>query len=311
MNIGKIISKLNSRRLANKLAYDLNANGIEPVELVEHRSIALSTVIDWGVLGDWNPMSHTWHHRHCRGWHFKDGRYRSFLIKILEFETLRHEIIIDDWECDLRVINGLSDSKSNLAQFSSLCELAAKNSPEMITNISKEQLQANLLHTGIMVGRKWDAINIKSTADFFVTHSWDNRIFIVNSDGSHHLAAARYIAIRLDENVQLSSRLKIRALNTTAIDLLLDKFSILAINNAPAEQNAFFQCMQKLNVTYIVKEISKYDINCILLPKNQYRSMIAADTMRQLGFLDIGYQLRYVATNQRLAAPNNIYQVKG
>ena len=69
--------------------------------------------------------------------------------------------------------------------------------------------------------------------------------------------------------------------------------------------------LEHLTIEHEVKEISKYDINCILLPKNQYRSMIAADTMRQLGFLDIGYQLRYVATNQRLAAPNNIYQVKG
>lgn len=68
-------------------------------------------------------------------------------------------------------------------------DMVVRNSPEMIDEISPAKLAKNLA---------WDEIRIISHVDhdYFATWAWDGRVFLMNSGGSHHFAAAKYIAAR-------------------------------------------------------------------------------------------------------------------
>ncbi|CAM5427238.1 putative protein OS=Stutzerimonas stutzeri OX=316 GN=CXK94_17845 PE=4 SV=1 [Stutzerimonas stutzeri] len=80
-------------------------------------------------------------------------------------------------------------------------DMVVRNSPEMIDEISPAKLAKNLA---------WDEIRIISHVDhdYFATWAWDGRVFLMNSGGSHHFAAAKYIAARLEQPVELTGTYK-------------------------------------------------------------------------------------------------------
>src|SRR3546814_4338531 len=81
----------------------------------------------------------------------------------------------------------------------------------MIDEISHDRLRRNLAHNEIRI------LDKNSKADFFVRHTWDGRVFLANSGGSHHFAAARLIAGELGDKVPLNGLLYTRYLDERVI----------------------------------------------------------------------------------------------
>ena len=116
-----------------------------------------------------------------------------------------------DWECEIQDVYGFSASKSDLNKFTSLDQMAETSSPEMICELTERKLDANLAHREIRI------LHSSSTSDCLVRFTWNKRLFLMNAGGSHHFAAARYIAARLPKAVPLKVKLKTYSLQPEAV----------------------------------------------------------------------------------------------
>lgn len=262
------------------------------INLPEKRNIALSSIVKWQDWGD--NLSHAgWGARNSAiSWNKYDGQFRAQPIHIEEFNHICTCDIIQYWECNIQKLEGVSSSKSILENFQSLDDLVKTNSTEMISPISKTKLRKNLIHDQIRIGVTWDDIDRKPSSDNFVYHSWDKRIFLSNNGGSHHLAAARYIASQLNEQVKLFGELYKYSLSKETIKSLLSKYDIFLISSDSVAYIGFFQILQKNQVPFVKKYMPRaVDGYALLLPRNEKRSRQLSIMLRRIGLFDLGMYL--------------------
>lgn len=200
------------------------------------------------------------------------------------------------WECDIQDVMGFSASKSDLEEFSSLEAMVERNSREMIDEISERKLEANLSHGEIRV------LHDPGTTDCFVRHLWDGRLFLANSGGSHHFAAARYIAKRLGRPVPLKGTLVEYSINADAARSLLRDFDIFAVAEGEASAtNAMHAALRRVRATYYWHQLPRpyeKDIIALLLPRNDPRARSAAAVLRAGDMIDLGRHIRALTERQ-------------
>ena len=206
-------------------------------------SIAASSVIRWQDFGKHPPLN--WPRRPCGemlGWQWSGGRYSSFVVQRPEFEALaqRHDVPL--WRCDISRVDGFSGSKSRLEDFTSTDDMVETNSIRMIDRIDDEKLEENLAHHEIRI------LHDPSSSDHFRYCAWDQRVFLMNSGGSHHFAAAKYLAVRLRRRVPIEGKLVSYSLNSIAIEALCRDFDIFVLNDNAEHLNAFHDAMCSLRV---------------------------------------------------------------
>lgn len=231
------------------------------------------------------------------GWKFSSGYYESFTHYIHEIKNLCRQESIRNWTCDIQNVVGLSESKSNLDDFINLDSMVETNSKEMIESITEENLMKNLAHKEIRILRE-------DFGDYFSTHLWDGRIFLMNSGGSHHFAAARYIAARIGRKVPLKGKLCIYSINPTAVHALRKIFDIYSISNDPSID--FHGAMQKFRATYLQCRLPtpNRDANAVFLPKDCLRSMRISKAFKKAGIFDIGEYLSDLVYQQTINSAN-------
>lgn len=251
-------------------------------------SIAWGSVVHWHELGMAPAMQ--WprrEHGHLLGWKSSGKHsYRSFFAHRPEFAQLGRKVVIESWSCDIKQVHGFSASKSELTKFRSMDEMVERNSREMITEVSHQALARNLAHSEVRIFRP-------DTTDFFQHHQWDGRLFLMNSGGSHHFAAARYIAVRLEESVPLTGPLQAYSLSPIAIRSLRRDFDLFLISDEPAISMAFHAAMESFRATWLWTHMPRpYDnAKAILLPKDERRSQRVALALRDAGIVDLGAYL--------------------
>lgn len=232
------------------------------------------------------------------GWKYYAGdSYRSFTVQRPEFEQFGSSHLTENWQCDIQTVTGLAFSKSELTEFQSLDAMVESKSPEMIDAITEEKLQANLAHNEIRILRPG------SVSDHFARYLWDGgRIFLMNDGGSHHFAAARYIAARLERPVPLSGSLYTFGINPAALEALRADFDMFAISHDAAPANAFRDSMEKYRATYLSQYLPRpYDQHtAILLPRSEPRSAKVAAVLRENGFFDLGEHLGQLVAKQAI-----------
>ena len=64
----------------------------------------------------------------------------------------------------------------------------------------------------------------KTTSDNFLIYGWNDKLFLSNSGGSHHLAAAQYIAARLKEPIKLNAQIIFHTINQAKLNLFNKKY---------------------------------------------------------------------------------------
>jgi len=255
----------------------------------EH-SIAAGSVVRWDELGT-APFG-TWPHRprsSLRGWKC-NGKYywASFELYRPEYDRIAQMVTHEAWTCDIQEIAGLSSSKSRLREFTSTDAMVEKNSREMIDEITSAKLEKNLAHDEIRI------LHREKTSDHFARFAWDGRLFLMNSGGSHHLAAAKYIAARLGVPVPLTAKLHTYSLDTAAVASLRADFDMFVLSDEPSISNAFGDAMRYFKATWLWHHLPRpyqEDARVILLPKSEKRSMRVASVLRQAGAFDFGAHL--------------------
>ena len=267
---------------------DMRVELIEPVRVIDSQSIA-----QWHHWG--NQPSNEGTYRKLGailGWRYSAGRYNSFEIYRSEFENLGHCDVMENWNCDIQDVTGLTFSKSKLHKFTSLDSMVEANSRELIDSIAEDKLLKNLAHDEIRI------LSRENTSDYFARYLWDDRIFLVNnSGGSHHFAAARYIASRIAYPISLQGTLRTYFINSLAIDSLRCDFDMYSISDDAAISTGFHEAMEKFRATYLWQYLPRpYEhARAILLPKSDPRSMRVSTVLRDAGFFDIGKYLADLA----------------
>lgn len=255
---------------------DLSVQLIEPKQV-----IAAGNVVAWHKWGDDRHSQYT---GQLSGWKYSNGEYYSCQVHQQEIVGFVRCNITNDWTCDIQDVAGLSSSKSDLTSFISLDDMVEADSPEMIDQISEEKLAQNLAFKEIRILHSPDA------GDHFVCYQWDGRIFLANNGGSHHFAAARYIAARMGRPVPLVGKLYSYAIDSFAVEGLRREFDMYAISNKPEICNEFLKSMRSFRAAYYWRYLPMpyKHAQLILLPKNNKRSVRASTALRDAGVFDVG-----------------------
>lgn len=249
--------------------------------------IALSSVPRWHELA-----GHVTNGGQLLGWRYENGGYNSFRTYRPQYRNIAQQETETEWVCDIGDVHGFSDSKSRLRDFASTDLMVEANSREMIDEITERKLYENLAHYEIRI------IHCANTSDRFIRHLWDGRVWLSNSGGSHHFAAAKYISARLGKKIMLRGRLDTYSLSETAIASLTREFEIFAISDIdPSVINSFMDAMRAFRATWLWHRLPRpYEgVRAILLPKIEGRSMKVATELRRKGFTDLGLHLNKLA----------------
>lgn len=253
-------------------------------------SVACHDIVRW----------HAWGHAEygqVSGWkqtaHGHEGTGLPLLVNFGLTRKIQH------WTCDIQDVHGLGASKSKLSKFSSLDELVETNSRSMIQAVNQQGLKKNLAHKEIRI------LHDVQSGDYFVRHAWDGRVFLLNSGGSHHFSAARYIAKRIGEQVPLSGRLHEHLLNAPIVLDLIEKFDIYAIpQNWPSYPSpSFHELMRASRVTYFWSTLPQpwNEFRAIFLPKAEIRSARVSHELRSSFAFDLGRHLYSLLQRQESA----------
>ncbi|MBI6882772.1 DUF6685 family protein [Pseudomonas putida] len=267
-----------------KVEKSLSRHLSEPVKV-----IAAGEVVQWQLFGELPFEGHHLGPGHLYGWTYSPGSHRDFGFTTLFREDLASfgtETIVREWSCEIQDVAGFSSSKSDLRLFKTTDAMVEKNSREMIEQISQEKLEENL---------SWDEISITSSgaSDSFAIWDWDGRVFLSNSGGSHHFAAAKYIAKRIGVEIPLFGTLHRYGINQVALASLRRDFDIFVMSWSSLQKMPFHNAMANIKATYYCKNLPypHQDQAAIFLPKDEAKSAKVAGLLRGAGLQDLGEYL--------------------
>lgn len=196
---------------------------------------------------------------------------------------------------DIQNINDVSSSKSRLEDFQDLNDVVQKNSKDLIHPINEEKLKENFNYErSIIFHNKGDVIFTP----------FNNRIQWINSDGSHHFMAARYIAGELNRKIEIECTTIVKFLNSEYINSFLEKYSIFLINcpktdNTP-EINLLIKGIKDFKVEHKKIYNERYKLLFLLLKKENKRENKIIDLLEQNGFLNIkNYFYKYLDEQEK------------
>lgn len=208
---------------------------------------------------------------------------RNFKFELLSQLVEQNNVI--NWETDISQLHGFSNSKSNLDEFESLHQLVLTNSRGMIKDISEDGLIKNLSHREIRI------INSTSTGDHFVRYAWDGRLYLVNAGGSHHLAAAKYIAFKLDKPVKLKANYVEYYLNREVLKQLVFDYRIFLFDGDDDFVEALITALTRVENNFIITNLSSHICpqGKLLFLFNKYKeTKLIGDVLVKKGLQDIG-----------------------
>lgn len=270
---------------------------LDPTELEETTSIAMSSVRPWHAWGDEGSTRFS---RAMLGWRGAGGGYESFTLELAEFNGFGGEEVLDAWSCDITDVQGLLASKSPLRRHPTLDDFAQVRAPRYISPISDEQLDANLAHSEIRI--------LRSNTDYLVWYGWDGRIFLANSGGSHHFAAARYLAAQLGKPVPLTARLHRYYLNADAVIALAEEFEVFVLSDDAVALCAFQGAMASCRATYLWRPLpAPLDhMRAVFFPRDEDRAARVAREFRRAGAIDLMDYLKTLVAKQ----DDNVKRIK-
>lgn len=267
----------------------------EPTKMVDAKLI-----VQWD---NWfNQNSQIGSKASLSGWHNNAGYgYSGTSIEVPELIELVKCDVIKHWCFDIREVEGLSASKGPIEKFESMDSFAEQNCKDLIREISEEKLQKNLAHTEIRI------IHNKDTCDHFACYAWDGRTLLMNSGGSHHFAAARYIAGKINKEVNLQGKLYLYSLNPVAIEKLCNKFDIFTLKSG-SPYGELFDSLKALQASFFTLNLPKQyeDVAAIFLPRTDRCSMRVAKALRNANYFDLGEHLTELASQQALKSSKRV-----
>jgi hypothetical protein len=202
----------------------------------------------------------------------------------------------ESWEGDLRDIAGLVTSKYFLQGFNCLDRFVELNYPYLIEDISDEGLDKALSDP--------DLRDLMSGEGVFKFYGWDNRMFLEGQVGIERLAAARYIAGKLNKPVPIKGTVQSYHISNKSVRGLCEDYAVYAMNKSFEFDLDLFNAMRALGAPYFFVDLPGPNRGkAILLPKQEPLSMAVAEHFTQADVTDLGLHLMVLSSNQAFA-PN-------
>jgi hypothetical protein len=271
----------------------LNKYGDISVDLTPEQNVSANSVIRWEELGIGahpHGRSQGW----VLGWGMQGGVWQSLDYQSANLASIMVQDSSDDWACDIRLVEGLSASKSELKDFLTLDQMAEVACQGLIEDVSPEGLAKNLAWSEIRI------VNQKNTTDHFRHYAWDRRIHLINDGGSHHFAAARYLAGKLNTPVQLTGRLKDYNLSSKHVQGLREEFDMYPIKNCQELFGDIMDALRDFDASFCLMDLpSPFSNNKVfMLPKHVPRSVAASKFLAQAGLPELGAHLEDLCDKQ-------------
>jgi len=217
----------------------------------------------------------------------KDNNCHSTFVGSLFEDSLNaliQKATIENFETDISKVEGLmaSKDKSDFHKFKNLDQFVEKTRPNLIDPIDMANLVSNLNHERSPV----DENDLNLDLEKLQIYSWQNRLYWTNRGGSHHFAAAQYIAKKMDVPVKVTGRLEIKYFDSNAVtnfNKTFDAFMVPTdhyheINSmdpdvckglVPAKAyNKFTDSISKVAIPFATAELKDDDFRNIYVPEN-------------------------------------------
>lgn len=271
----------------------LEKHGPMPFVLAAEKDIVASSVTQWQKFGQYDMPSGK--PGHLFGVRLVDNHWknlREFFYDIDNFSVYEAE----SWEGDIRDIAGMTTSKYFLKGFHCLDRFVELNYPHLIEDISEEGLSKALDDPDLRVMMSGDGV--------FKFFGWDNRMFLDGEVGIERLAAARYIAGKLNKKVLVKGSVQSYHVSNKAVRGLRDDYELLAVKKSFEFEFDFVCAMRALGASFFQVDVPAPNRGLvILLPKNDPQSMAVANLLTQADVTDLGLHLEVLSSNQAFA-PN-------
>lgn len=222
-------------------------------------------------------------------WEFSTEEHRHYK-KSIHIGALGNLIkceIIENGTLDIKEIKGIAASKSDSYFFSSIEKFATVRCQKFIGSGQSESLHKNM---------KWREIwqhNLK-----FMDKSWsDHSPFWMNSGGSHHFAAAHYIATINDLSYQLEGKIKRFSVNKHSAEKLVSEWDMFLIDNTSL-YTGFLEAMRSFKCDFCVSDIPRRlfknetdksnkqnRVRIVFLKKDNFKSNQVAKYLKKSGFV--------------------------
>lgn len=222
-----------------------------------------------------------------------DRRLESHDLPVPEVEQLVREEVVLGFSCDITDIRGISASKSDEHDITDIDEFPMRRCPSFVEPVTADHLQENMRHRGIRLDQMR-----------FADYPWtERRIYWLNEDGSHHLAAARYQARRLGSRVPLTGTLYRYHVDGQMIAALRNKWNMFLIPDKDL-LGSFFDAMKDFECPFGNGELpgNMHDDTkiseklCVIwLERGARKPDAVARVLAQAGFPDFGLQLESLA----------------
>lgn len=129
-------------------------------------------------------------------------------------------------EYSLKLVDGLVASKSNLSAFNSI-DAFGKYCREMADIKDLSDADA------IQACKRWPEVRLNEKSSM-IWDNWHNKYYLINSGGSHHIAALLYLLKKNGEELRINSRVVRHTLNFDRINNISEEFSIYIVK--PVDQ---------------------------------------------------------------------------
>ncbi|HHH9441339.1 TPA: DUF6685 family protein [Pseudomonas aeruginosa] len=256
------------------------------------KTIAADDVVRWH---DWGKGGHMRAAGKLLGWRMIGTDYCSYTRTIEALVHLGYTKVYHGWECDIQDVTGLSASKSDLSSFSTLDEMATERVAYLTCAVTQENLNASLA---------WPEVRILQRGqrdDFLACHQWDGSVLLMNTGGSHHFVAGRYLAARLDVPVPLRADLHMHGISKGAVDAMVGEFEIFALADGDSVTwLRFTDSLRDYKAGYLWSPLPRFleGGRAIFLPRTDARSMRVAQLLRETGHSDLGAHLVELAQRE-------------
>ncbi len=248
---GKLIGVLVLGYLANSLkAYFCDLSKVEEIivdaqlELEEKNNRSLPVDVVSNIYLDDVPNWHQVRIQDARG-----GKYIQGYLEVMRLDHFTHPLVTCEEKVetiDISQIFGFGASKSHLSKFNSTEDMIKQHGcVHMIDNVSEEGLKTNLEWGEIRVLNEEDGGN-----DHLVYYPYFGKYFLSNQGGSHHFAAAKYIAGQLGINVPIQARVCTYRINSLAVDALRFSYEAVLIQMVGPKDFVFTEELDKRRIPY-------------------------------------------------------------
>ena len=264
------------------------------LDLTPKQDVDATNVIRWHELGE-NAHPHRRARGWVMGWHRNGSIWESYDHHSSNLESIMVEDSEDHWGCDIRVVEALSASKSELKDYPTLDAFAEGSCKIFIQDETDEGLAKNLNWSEIRI------IHREKTSDHFRHYAWDGRVLLINSGGSHHFIAARYIAGKLGVPVPLTGRLSEFNLSHKAVQGLCEEFDMYPIKNCSHLFGDMMDALRSFDAAFCLMKLPRpfSDSRVFMLPKDEPRSVQASKFLAKAGLLELGAHLQELCNKQK------------